>query len=147
MAGTWIVVAHRAGARIFENHGRGSGLTLFEQLDNEEGRLKNSELDSDRQGSSGHSSNPGRNALTREESAQERAASDFARELAERLRRGRNDNAFQDIVLVAEPGFLGMLRETLDDPTSATVRAEVAKNLGKLDVHALGPHLSDAVAL
>jgi protein required for attachment to host cells len=147
MAGTWIVVAHRAGARIFENRGRDTGLVLVQQLTNEAGRLKNSEIDTDKQGSSGHSSNPGRNALTREESAQERAAADFARELSHTLTRGRNDNAYSDVVLVAEPGFLGLLRESLDAPTASMIRAEVPKNLAKVDVHALAPHLSEAVRL
>lgn len=32
MAKTWILVAHEAGARVFENRGPGKGLELVEHL-------------------------------------------------------------------------------------------------------------------
>ncbi|HEX5655809.1 MAG TPA: host attachment protein [Polyangiales bacterium] len=147
MSGTWIVVAHRAGARIFETHGRGSGLDYVQELRNEAGRLKDSELDSDRQGAAGHSSHHGQDSLSREQSPHERAAADFARELSRLLERGRNEHAYDDVVLVAEPGFLGMLREALDAPTASLVRAEIPKNLSKMDMQALTPYLAETVAL
>ncbi|MGB8330033.1 MAG: host attachment protein, partial [Polyangiales bacterium] len=52
MTNTWILVAHDAGARLFENRGRGKGLELIEMIDHPEGRERNRDVDSDRPGRS-----------------------------------------------------------------------------------------------
>jgi hypothetical protein len=40
---TWILVAHRGGARLFESPGPGKGLQLVEDIPHPEGRLKSGE--------------------------------------------------------------------------------------------------------
>lgn len=147
MGPTWIAVAHRAGARIFETRGRGTGLKVIRELDHEVGRLKNSEIDADRLGASGSSTHIGQSSLSREESSRERVAANFARELARELERGRNEHAYKDLVLVAEPRFLGMLRESLDGATAQMVSATVNKDLANVAVHDLPPHIREAIVV
>ena len=52
MATTWILVAHRGGARIFENRSGERELKLVENIDHAVGRLQAHELESDRSGRS-----------------------------------------------------------------------------------------------
>jgi protein required for attachment to host cells len=141
MKTTWVVVAHRAGARIFEHKTPGKGLQLVQELQHAAGRLRSSEIDADRPGRAFDRAGQGRHALSTEESAHEHAAAAFARELAERLHSGRTDNRFGQLVLVAEPRFLGLLRGALDGVSASMVAGTVSKDLAHLQARELLPHL------
>lgn len=145
MDNTWIVVGHRAGARIFL-HTR-TGFHLVAEMHNEAGRLKEGEINSDRPGRAYDRTGGGRHAMSTEESAHDHVAGVFAHELAERLRAGRNEHLYGRLVLVAEPRFLGMLRAALDEPTAALVYASVGKDLAQVPVHELASHLRGEVSL
>ncbi len=58
------------------------------------------------------------------------------------------DHAYQHLVLVAEPRFLGQLREALDEQVSRHVVATVDKDYAQLDerdlLDRLAPHLPGA---
>lgn len=147
MAATWVLVAHRAGARIFENDGRGTGLSLVRELSNEEARLKDIELESDKHGRTFDRFGPGRHAVERQESHHERAAANFARTLAGALDEGRTAGSFAQIVLVAEPRFLGMLRAALSDPTAKQIKTELRKDLAGVSEHELPKHIDGLIPL
>ena len=68
-------------------------------------------------------------------------AENFARVVAEAIEAGRHRQEFQDLVLVAAPGFLGRLRDHLSAASLDSVRGELAKNLVKHPVRALPGHL------
>ena len=94
MTTTWILVAHDAGARHFENHGPGKGLELIEEIDHPEGRQRDRDIVSDRPGRSfrKNSGDPRRASMSSSETPHERVVSDFARALAQRLHQGRVEN-------------------------------------------------------
>lgn len=125
-AATWIVTADRAGARIIES--RHDGIAVLEDMSNEEGRLQDAELGTDRPGrfeggaKARHGANP-------TESLHEHIAKAFARNIAEKLRLGRAAGRFDRLMLAAEPRMLGMLREALDAHTAHLVTASVPKDL------------------
>lgn len=144
---TWILVAHRSGARLFENFGPGKGLKLLEDLPHPEGRLKNSEIDSDRPGRAFDNFGGARHSMSTERAPIERVAQRFAKELSEKLVKGRVQNRYKKLVLVAEPRFLGELRNSLDSPTTALVSATLAKDLGGIMTQDLPQHLGDVVRL
>ncbi len=81
--------------------------------------------------------------MNREEMPHEHDAHDFARELSGLLRAARLDNRFGRLVLVAEPGFLGMLRDALDGPTADMVTGTVGKDLGQIPDREVASHLGD----
>jgi protein required for attachment to host cells len=147
MARTWIVIAHRAGARIFEQEARGRELARIRELDNEAGRRHNREIDADRPGRVYDRMGQGRHAVSREDTPHEKAAEDFAKELAGELQKGRNENRFNEIVLAAEPRFLGMLRQALDEPTARLVTAELPKDLAEVRDDKLSGHLGTVMAV
>lgn len=145
MKNTWVVVAHRAGARIFEHAGPAMGLTLVEEIAHEEGRKKGSELDSDRAGMTFSRKGPGRHPMGAEDASHDRLATSFAKELGNRLATGRNARRFEHIVLVAEPRFLGMLRDALDAQTTALVAASIGKDLAHVAQRDLPAHLESVL--
>jgi len=144
---TWILVAHRSGARLFENFGPGKGLKLVEDVPHPEGRLKNGEIDSDRPGRAFDKFGGARHGMSTEQEPTERIAQRFAKELSEKLVKGRVQNRYTKLVLVAEPRFLGELRNSLDSPTTALVSATLGKDLGGITIHDLPKHLGDVVRL
>jgi len=152
MSKTWVVVGSRTGARIFEHAGPGRGLALLRSVDHPEGRKLSSEIDTDRSGrtfnkaSHGAGGAPG-HSMDREVAAHDQEAVMFARSLASTLREGRMQNACGRIVLVAEPRFLGMLRDALDAQTSKLVSDSVAKDLANVEQRDLGPHLESVLAV
>jgi protein required for attachment to host cells len=145
MKTTWVVVAHRAGARILEHRVPGKGLSLVTQVEHQAGRLRNSEINTDRAGRAFQRAGEGRSAMGTEESAHDRDAATFAREVADLVHTGRNENRFAQLVLVAEPRFLGLLRGALDGVTANTVSGTVSKDLAHLDVRELAPHLENVI--
>ena len=144
---TWILVTHRAGARIFENDGPGTGLKPVEVIAHPEGRLENRALGSDTPGRSFDSHGANRHALGKEHDPAETVAQEFARALATRLDAGRTKHAYGKLVLVAEPRFLGMLRAALSSQTAALVSATLDRDLGGTADHDLPSHLGAVLRL
>jgi len=149
MAKTWILVGHDAGARVFENHGPGKGLELVETIEHPEGRLRDRDIDSDRPGRSFRkdSGDPRRAAMSRGESPHDRAVSDFARALADKLHRARVRNQYERLVLVAPPRFLGLLRASLDGPTAPLVVGSLDKDLATSNEAELIGQLGKVIAV
>lgn len=121
MEKTWIVVADRSEARLFELKKR--ELHLVDTLDNPEGRHRTRE-DSDRPGRA-FDSHGRRHAFERHQTPQR-----FAKQIADALSRARTAGV-GSFVLVAEPGFLGELRSELDAKDEAQVVASLNKDLMK----------------
>jgi protein required for attachment to host cells len=149
MGNTWILVAHEAGARLFANDGIGNGLALVESIDHPEGRARDGDFVSDRPGRSfrKNSADPRRASMSQSEGPHDRAVSDFARELADKLRHARVQNQFDRLVLVAPPRFLGLLRSSLDGPTSQLVIASIHKDLATSKEAELMKHLGEVIVI
>lgn len=149
MAYTWILVAHEAGARVFANDGRGTGLTLIESMEHPEGRARDRDIDSDRPGRSfrKNSGDTRRASMSKSEGPHDRAVADFARLLADKLEHARVQNRFKRLVLVAPPRFLGLLRSSLDGPTSQLLLGSINKDLAMSSEAELLKHLSEMIAI
>lgn len=146
---TWVVVAHQAGARFMEHQsGFGRHLVLVGELEHPEARLRNQEIDSDRAGeASAGGSGTSRRAMQHEQTAHEHVVSQFARTIAADLSRSRAEGLFDAIILVAEPGFLGILRDALDKPTAQIVVDSVHKNLAVERPNEVAAHLGNVLPL
>jgi protein required for attachment to host cells len=136
MKTTWVLVAQRAGARLYEKPSEGE-LRFLEEIAHPEGRLRDREIDTDRAGASFHSSKSAHHALVGEERAHEHDAAAFARALARRLSSGRHSGRFDELMLVAEPHFLGVLRAALDRPTASCVSGTMPKDYAWVAEHDL----------
>lgn len=149
MAKAWIIVAHEAGARLFESEGRGTGLSLIEEIDHPEGRQRDRELASDRPGRSFRKSSgdPRRASMGASEGPHERTVADFSRALAQKLEQGRVQNKYQRLVLVAPPKFLGILRSALDSSTARLVVGSLDKDLASAKEADLVERLAEVIAV
>lgn len=137
----WIVVADSSRCRIFASDKPAGPLEEIETLAHPEGRLHERDLASDRPGRAFDSKGKGRHAMSSEVGVKKHEAIVFAVRIAERLERGRGKEAFDRLVLVAPPSFLGLLRERLKRPLRARVAREVGKNMALLKARALRARL------
>jgi protein required for attachment to host cells len=113
---------------------RNQGSAAHPKFALEEVRLAPDNPPSARQGSD----RPGRmqsavapTSATEETDWHEMAERQFARDTAEALNRASRDNPARDMVLVAPPRILAVLRQHLDDPVRARILAEIDKDLTK----------------
>ncbi|MEZ4451533.1 MAG: host attachment protein [Nannocystaceae bacterium] len=126
---TWILIADAARARIFAVEGPRDPWVAVDVEDHPEGRLRGVDLVSDRPGRSFHSSAPARSAMEPHTDPREVEAQRFARALAERALAGRREGAYESLVLVAPPRFLGHLRSALAPGVAERVSASIDADL------------------
>jgi protein required for attachment to host cells len=146
MKNTWVLIAHRGGARVFENKGPGKGLILLQDIPHPEGKLKSKDLGSDEPGRA-FDSHGARHSFEQEVGLAAHVAEVFARQIAGILEDGRVGHRYGRLVLVAEARFLGILRAALSRETSALVTATVNKDLGHVEMQEVPKHLQDVLQL
>ena len=61
--------------------------------------------------------------------------------MADHLDKGRIDNQFERLIIVADPKFLGLLMKSLSDPSKKLVSLKIDKDLSKLSEKELRDHL------
>ena len=132
---SWILLAHRSGARLFSSIGYGKDLKQLQEFNFPEGRLKSQEIDTDDNG-----------GLEKQEGAVFHIAKLFAHQLAEHLRQGRVDNAYDRLILIAEPRFLGMLRSHLDKETAKKIIETTRRNYTDLPKNDLTQCLKNIIS-
>lgn len=128
MAATWVLVADRSDARVFEQKAGGT-LKRLRHIPHPASRMQNRDLESDRQGSVGQSVGGGMHSMSHEQDPKAHEAEVFAQQLAELLHDARARGECGKLWIVAEPGFLGMLRQNLDGPTEKIVVGTLDRNL------------------
>ncbi|HVW28064.1 MAG TPA: host attachment protein [Polyangiaceae bacterium] len=120
---TWVLVANRNSARILNRHD--GYLEDVERL----ACTKPSPPDPELASVTTHPASEGRSDELADESAAVRrqtAASTFALRLAAHLERARQRSSFERLVLIAEPGFLELLRMWLSKHVLELVVASIA---------------------
>lgn len=125
---TWILVASREEARLFSRRGKGF-LKLERDIGNPLGRLKSHDLVSDKAGASNDNRKPGRHAYSTQESPRDRALKDFYREVIAQVEHALETQAFDNLVLIAEPRLLGLIRDLLPNQLRRRVSEEISKDL------------------
>lgn len=138
-----ILVAQRAGARLFDWAGPGSDLVPGDHIHHPAGRLRNQDLLSDGPGYAFDEGGQGRHAMDPPKEATEHEADAFAAALASRLREECLAKQYRHLILVAGPRFLGRLREALDDATARHIAGSIALNLNDIGDDELLAHLDE----
>lgn len=124
----YILVADAARARIIGSDDAFEEAEEIEDFVHPSGRARARDLVTD-QNTTSTSIPTGPRSQIEPSDPQEVETRRFAQMLAERLHRARAAGAFQSLVLVAPPKFLGLLREELDAPTARLVVGSVDKDL------------------
>lgn len=129
MASTWILVADSSRARIFEVQGK-SVLAQIKHFTHDAVQQPKQALKTDGEGQffgSGANGGTAEPAVT----PKMHEATLFAEEVNRYLADGRNQQRFSALHVIAQPRFLGLLRDKLDAQIKKLIVEEVPKDLTK----------------
>lgn len=147
-----IVVADQAEARFYDAEPPDVALHASGGLRDPMARLHERDLVSDRPGRVFDHAAPrgtrrgavAHHATGGERTARTEEAMAFARRIALQLERAQRQGRFDRIVLMANPRFLGMLRQVLSPQLGRCVVAEVAKDLVHQSDQVVSAHVPSA---
>ena len=143
---TWCLVCDASRAHLFRTSPRGHPYELIASFDHPEGRARVSDLVSDANGRKpvggsrgvgvvrsrpgGFHGTPGVEADTDPKDVE---AQRFARDLAAALERGLDAHAYEALVLVAPPRFLGLVKATVSFQVAKRVEGTIDKDLAAME--------------
>ena len=130
---TRVIVADNKRARIFSSHNVLKHLTEQEDFVHTAAHLSNQELVDDASGKSVDM----RGALEPRTSAKVHEEELFAKALGKHLKELHNQQHFEQLILIAPPKFLGMLRAALPAPLDKLVTKTIDKDLTTAGVEEL----------
>ena len=128
MSKDWIAVADKSRCRIFSQKGRNGPIEEIATLVSPMTRLKNQDINADRPGAAFDAGGQGRHAMGASVDPVEQEAIRFAKEVAAKLESGRQQGEFDRLYVVAEPRFLGYLRQSIARPLKERIAAEIGKD-------------------
>jgi protein required for attachment to host cells len=138
----WILIADAARAFAFVPLPVQKELRQVREFIDPLGRAKGADMLEDRPG---RTRNPGSRsvapALQSHTDIRAVQAVQFARHLAQELKRARQGREFEQLALIAPPQFLGLLRHALDGELSKIVVASAAMDLTSIPPRDLWPHV------
>ncbi len=141
MKSTWIVVADNVRARIFTAEAPSSPLEEIEDLTHTEGRLHDREMTSDFPGKIKNPGGAGGHAFEQPTDPKKHEASNFAHRIGHYLEEAHNEKKFEQLLIIAEPSFLGLLRIHLPDQIKKLVCFELDKNITTHSADDIRKHL------
>jgi len=135
MSVTWIIVANARHAKIFSHRGPNKSLELVEEAmavdpPDREPTVRSTGKASPRR------RQPGRNA-----------ARGFAQQVAGQLCSERSRGRFERAILVAPPGFMGLLNAELDTQTAPLVSDRLDKDYTRSEVNQIQSHLGKCLCV
>lgn len=131
LARTWILVADGGRAHVLERLGAAHQLAAVDDMVFEAELPRTSELGSDRPGRSFQSNGAKRHAHTARRDLHDALEDAFVQRLVATLAAAQTAARFDQLVLIAPPRALGVLRQQLTNALRAVVRGEIDKDLTK----------------
>lgn len=145
MSKDWVVVADKNRCRIFRQTSRTSPMEEIAVLVAPVTRLRNQDITTDRPGSTFDSGGQGRHIKGSSVEPVEQEAIRFAKDVVAKLEDGRRQNSFQRLYVIAEPRFLGHLRQHYSRPLEEMIAAEIDKDWATQTADEIRERLRDAV--
>jgi protein required for attachment to host cells len=143
----WILVANQAEAQIYSSDQLPGNLLLVDVLENSEGTTHPRDLISDAPGRAFNSTGSGRHAMEPNTGVKEEQRRRFVKEMADRLQAAHLKGDFAQLVLMAAPAVLGVIRKSLTVGLKKTVIKEIPKDVIGQDVDKIQSQLARAFAL
>lgn len=140
---TWFVIADGSRARIVTSPSEKAAWHVVAAYECDEAHVPARDIMSDRPGRAQESAYSGNHAIEPRQDAHRARKEAFIRHLADALREANGRAAFDALVLYADPRSLAALRDAIDEETRAKVKRMVAKDLTKVPLAELGPHLAE----
>ena len=129
MTMTWILVANQAEAQVFSSDRPMGSLKLIKTLTHEEGMARTRDLVSDAPGRAYNRTGPARHSMDPDTHVKEEERRKFVKEITELLERAYLQGGFNQLVILAAPAVLGVIRKTLSNGLSRAVIKEVPKDV------------------
>lgn len=139
---SWVVVADNCQARIY----RVAKFPKLEEvsfLEHPDSHLHNQDLVSSKPGSSMQKGGAARYSYQPKTEPKSLEAAKFATELCNFLSSSLREGAYNRLYIMAEPSFLGLLRQHMSGDIKKTVIAEIAKELTSRDAATIEKHLAE----
>jgi protein required for attachment to host cells len=140
MKPTLILVADHSRARFFTAETSASSLVEIEAMAHTAGRLHDREITSDLPGKVKGDGKMG-HAFEQPTDPKKHEADNFAHRIARYLEEAHNANKFQQLLMIAEPSFLGLLRNQLSENIKKLICFELDKNITTHSVDDIRKHL------
>ena len=129
MTMTWILVANQAEAQFFSSTQPMRDLTLVRTLTHEEGAAHARDLVSDAPGRTYNRMGPARHSMDPDTGVKEEERRKFVKEITELLESAYLKGGFSQLVILAAPAVLGVIRKTLSSGLARAVIKEVPKDV------------------
>ena len=136
----WILVAESTHARLFEAKSLTKPLNEVHEFSFPEARLHERDIYSDRPGRVNDRMGEARHAMEGPD-IRNQQHHDFSRQIADYLDDGRQRNAFQRLILIAPPDFLGALRDHLGHEVEKRIERTIHKNLAGADAQKIHDYI------
>ena len=141
MKNTWVLVADSSRARIFLAANARGSLREIETLTHPASRLHEQQLTSDLPGRTFDSFGQGRHAKDLQVDPKQHEALIFVKQISDRLDKAREEGELDQLIIIAAPALLGMMRKQLSPTTAALVTLEMDKNITLLNAKEIRQHL------
>ena len=125
----WILVANQAEAQIYSANRIPGNLALVSTLAHEEGAAHARDLTSDAPGRAFDRMGSARHSMETEVGVKEEERRKFVKEIVGRLQAAHLHGKFDQLVLLAAPAVLGVIRKTLNGDLARTVIKEIPKGV------------------
>ncbi|MDZ7663025.1 host attachment protein [Thiohalophilus sp.] len=145
MPKTWILVADSSRARLFSADTASSPLIEVETFTHPASRQHEQDITSDLPGKQNGKGINGSfaHAMTQETDPKKHEAINFSREIAQHINKAHGKNKFKQLIIVAAPNFLGLLRDSLNESTRRSLTLQLDKNLTRQNPDAIRKHLPE----
>ncbi|MFC1778426.1 host attachment protein [Pseudomonadota bacterium] len=129
MIKTWILVANQAEAQVYSSKQLSGSLMLIKTLTHEEGTAHTRDLISDAPGRAYNRTGPGRHGMEPDTGVKEEGRRRFVKEMIELLENAHLKGDFNQLIILAAPAVLGVIRKTLTGGLARIVIKEVPKDV------------------
>jgi protein required for attachment to host cells len=141
-----IVVADQAEAIFYDTPSLQAQPREVAHISDPLAHLHARDFSSDRPGRSYESVGGQRHAIARENDPRQREAVRFAKRISRRLDEARRKGEYDELIVVAGPPFLGLMRKEMSRPTRERVVHEIHKDLVHSPLESLRKHLPESAA-
>lgn len=139
---TWIVVANSSHAKIFRLAQKFPKIEELTTIDHPASRLHDQDLEGRKPGRNFQSGGTTRHAYQPETDPKEVEIEKFAKSLSDYIYAAHQKGEFARLYIMANPSFLGLLRQYINPVTQKVIVAELAKDMTEHPTAEIEQHLS-----
>lgn len=136
MSSNWVLIAEKSGASVFERRPRERSFRLVKTFTHSRGRLSDRSLAKAQAGTTASKTNGARHVLVGRVAPRKLEEEKFARLLCDYLDSQYRAGVFVDLIIVASPEFLGLIRKNLCNSLKKSVVRELSKEFPNWLSHA-----------